>query len=41
MKTEIQTQIKRKVEEAQKLMQEAKEKYFQAQAILLDDLEIK
>lgn len=39
---EIQTQIKRKVEEAQKLlMREAKEKYSQAQAILLDELQIK
>lgn len=41
IKTEIQTQIKRKVEEARKLMREAKEKYTQAQAILLDELEIK
>ena len=41
VKTEIQTQIKSKVAEAQKLMREAKEKYSQAQAILLDDLDIK
>lgn len=41
IKTEVQTQIKRKAEEAQKLMREAREKYSQAQAILLDDLDIK
>ena len=40
IKPEIQTQIQRKVEEAQKLMREAKEKYSQAQAMLLDDLDI-
>ena len=41
IKTEVQAKIKSKVAEAQKLMRQAKEKYSQAQAILLDELEIK
>lgn len=41
VKTEIQSQIKRKIAEAQKLMREAKEKYSRAEALLLEELEIK